>query len=387
MKKPKLLLIMQLPPPTHGASLQNKLIADNPMLKSAYQVDLINLQFNPSFQTIGRFGLYKLLKSGGYLLKIFFKLFFNRYKLTVFTLSTQGYALIRDLIYCRCIRLFHVPLVLHLHGYGYRQISRKPLIKMLGSCFRNSYVIQHSPLLFEDIKPWVHLKQVYFIANGILEELTTAEVPNLLQERKSQKKIPIVLFLSAIDPNKGFDILLKAAALLKKEKTPPFRLVFAGYFANATTEKHFYQLVNDLKLADIVEYAGFVSGQNKKHWLSQSAMLVFPTLREAFGNVIVEAMQFALPVIASAEGSIPEIIENNYTGYLCRKGNSAEFAEKIKLLLENPDLRQSLGENGRKKYLQFYTLTRYHENFAKTIEKIAARHTSQRKMVESEPID
>ena len=84
-------------------------------------------------------------------------------------------------------------------------------------------------------------------------------------------------------------------------------------------------------------------------------IFVFPTLNEAFGLVAVEAMEYGIPVVASAEGGIPDIINNGNSGYTVEKNNHMALASAIELFLKAPELCISMGKAGRKLFEEKFT--------------------------------
>lgn len=86
----------------------------------------------------------------------------------------------------------------------------------------------------------------------------------------------------------------------------------------------------------------------------QSAnLMVLPSLKEAFGLVILEAMQAGLPVIASQVGGIPEIINSAEAGILIEAANKNTLVKALQKLLSKPDLAYKLGQNGLKHWKNF----------------------------------
>lgn len=92
-------------------------------------------------------------------------------------------------------------------------------------------------------------------------------------------------------------------------------------------------------------------------------MFVFPTFNETFGLVAVESMQHSLPVVATDEGGVPDIIEDGVTGYVCPKQNAQALSEKLEHLLLRPGLAKSMGREGYARYQKMFTL----EQFEKTM--------------------
>jgi glycosyltransferase involved in cell wall biosynthesis len=153
-----------------------------------------------------------------------------------------------------------------------------------------------------------------------------------------------ILFLSRIDSyQKGLDILTDAFRFVA-EKFDNLRLVLAGYEVDNVAK-----LINRLpwKLRDRVTYAGFVSGEEKLRLLSEAKVFVLPSRIEAHPISVIEALACSRAVLVS---DIPELryIGENKIGVTFKSSSSQDLAEKLCILLENRDLRHSLGANGRK---------------------------------------
>jgi glycosyltransferase involved in cell wall biosynthesis len=75
---------------------------------------------------------------------------------------------------------------------------------------------------------------------------------------------------------------------------------------------------------------------------------------ESFGYAALEAMVLKKPVISTNCGGLPEVVKNNFNGFIVNKKNYKEFAKKIYLLANNHKLRIKMGQNGHKRYLKFF---------------------------------
>jgi glycosyltransferase involved in cell wall biosynthesis len=82
--------------------------------------------------------------------------------------------------------------------------------------------------------------------------------------------------------------------------------------------------------------------------------------------VLLEAMQHSLPVVSTFEGAIPDVVEDGVTGFLVLQRDAIALAEKIELLIKNPELRTSMGIAGRKRYENNFTISIF-ENRLKEI--------------------
>lgn len=78
-------------------------------------------------------------------------------------------------------------------------------------------------------------------------------------------------------------------------------------------------------------------------------------MNEAFGLVAVEAMEYGIPVVASDEGGIPDIVEDCETGHIVEKQNPEALAKALENLFRNPGERDSMGKAGRKRFEERFT--------------------------------
>ncbi len=93
--------------------------------------------------------------------------------------------------------------------------------------------------------------------------------------------------------------------------------------------------------------------------MQQADLLVHTSITpEPFGQVIVEGMAAGLPVIASNEGGPTETVVNGETGLLITPGDPALLADSIRYLLENPEVRRRMSENGIKRVEQHFVIER-----------------------------
>jgi glycosyltransferase involved in cell wall biosynthesis len=93
-------------------------------------------------------------------------------------------------------------------------------------------------------------------------------------------------------------------------------------------------------------------------------IFVLPTRGDAFGIVFLEAMAHGTPVVASAVGGVPEVVEDGVTGVLAPPGDPDAFAEAIGRLAGDPALRRRLGEAGRRRLAERFSIPRAMEGMA-----------------------
>lgn len=102
-----------------------------------------------------------------------------------------------------------------------------------------------------------------------------------------------------------------------------------------------------LGLGDRIIFAGFVSDSST--WYETAQVYFQPSLLESHGIAVLEAMSHRLPCVVADTGGLPESVVDGETGYVCPSADSAGFAERITQLLNNPVLRERMGNAGRQR--------------------------------------
>ena len=152
----------------------------------------------------------------------------------------------------------------------------------------------------------------------------------------SKKEEDFVLFCGRLSERKGIMTLLEAM----KNLEIPLHIVGEG-----DLRKKIEQYINDNNMQSKIKLFGWMNGKNLLKEFQQCRFVVVPSTYENFGIVNIEALACAKPVIASNVSGIPEIIKNNQNGFLCERKNSSQFAEAIKKLYYDDELRQKLSKN------------------------------------------
>ncbi|MFS0872018.1 glycosyltransferase family 4 protein [Paenibacillus xylanilyticus] len=153
-----------------------------------------------------------------------------------------------------------------------------------------------------------------------------------------------VLYAGRLIPGKGVDILIRAVALVQQKMD--IQLIIAGKGPQVYVRK-LRRLARKLRVRS--SFLGQIAHEQIHHLYRAADCLVCPSqMHEAFGLVNVEAMASGLPVIASDNGGIREIIESGSSGYLVSPYDKPQpFATCILKLARDPALAQSLGKAGR----------------------------------------
>lgn len=171
----------------------------------------------------------------------------------------------------------------------------------------------------------------------------------------------IVLGVGRLAPEKGFASLIKAVAKAKSAR----RLILLG---EGPERRNLEALIAQLGLADRVELRGYVKEPGPVY--AQAKMLALSSRSEAFGNVIVEALAFGLPVVATRSGGPPEILGDGRFGRLVPVDDVAAMARAIDETLAEPG-----NPADHRARAEDFALERALDRFEDLIERIVAeRH-------------
>ncbi|HLW31445.1 MAG TPA: glycosyltransferase family 4 protein [Aequorivita sp.] len=361
MKK-KVLFILHLPPPVHGSSMVGKFIKNSVLINEGVVSEYIALGTSKTLHEIGK----NPIKKVGLYLKIVFQtvkqLVVFKPDLVYMAITAKGMAFYKDAFIAMLAKLSGKKVIYHLHNKSMEDRQEKWLdVRLCKMLFKNTDVILLSKHLYPDLQKYVPQTRVHYCPNGIPETLSK---PNSTKSPKSDGIIKI-LFLSNLMEAKGVFVLLEACKILA-DKQLPFHCTFIGGESDITSEK-LQQKVLELDLSKKVHYAGRKYGAEKELALSEADIFAFPTLNESFGLVNLEAMQFSLPVVSTLEGGIPDVVEEGKTGFLVDKGNAQALADKLEILIVDPSLRLKMGNRGREKYEEEFTIKAFEKCFAKVL--------------------
>lgn len=159
---------------------------------------------------------------------------------------------------------------------------------------------------------------------------------------------PYALFLGRISWKKGLDRLLLAFA-----RTSVGQLVIAGPNDEGLLPQ-LVRLARDLQISDRVRFLPrAVTGADKSHLYASAQLFVLPSYSENFGNTVLEAMQYARPIVVTPEVGAAEIVRQAGGGWIV-DGDPASLGEAIGGLMTESALTRSMGEAGRRHVAAHY---------------------------------
>jgi glycosyltransferase involved in cell wall biosynthesis len=177
---------------------------------------------------------------------------------------------------------------------------------------------------------------------------------------------PRLAIVGRLIPIKGHDVLLRAVATAR-ERLPGLTLEIAG---DGELESELRATAIRLGLDDAVTFLGRVAPVYPV--LERAEVVVVPSFGEGFGMVALEAMERGRPVIASAVGGLPEIVDEGRTGLLVPPGDVEALARAIAELADDPARASAMGGAGRARALEEFSQERCTERIAALYETALA---------------
>ena len=243
----------------------------------------------------------------------------------------------RKFYYLKIAHLFPCKIIYHHHGaafmHEYESLSKK-WKKLVKKTFEElDLIIVLSNNWRYEIQQIAPKANIIVIPNSIkLPRLQERQVSNPLQ----------LTFLGLIGDRKGVFDLLK---VLKKLINDGYqvRLNIGG---NGKITRLFKEL-EERSIADSVKYCGWIEDRERDLLLRKTDIFVLPSYAEGMPMSILEAMSYAIPVVTTNVGGIPELVIDGETGYLIDPGDLDALYKKISLLIQSKDIRRYFGNKGR----------------------------------------
>lgn len=354
----RILFIGTLPPPVHGSAVMSQQIKDSKVINDAFDCEWINIGTSRAMDEIGKKNPAKIFRLFSALLKEFWNLLTRQYNLCYLAITCHGKGFLKDAPFVLLCKLFCRKIVIHQHNKGMaKDINRWPYSWLLPTCYKNAKVILLSWHLYPDIEKVVKKEDVFICPNGIELIACKETCKNLKNETN---RIPRLLFLSNLIESKGVFVLLDALKDLK-EIGYSFICDFVGGETKEIDAHRFSEEVEKRGLGEVVAYHGRKYGEEKASFFENADIFVHPTMEDCFPLVLLEAMQYRLPIVTTDEGGIPDIVESNENGLIARKNDAGSLAKCIERLILNSDMRFKMGEEGYKRFAEQFTEEIFHE--------------------------
>ncbi len=405
----KLLVFAHTPPPHHGQSYMVQLMLEGfggdrrRLARHATSLGIdcyhVNARLSRKLEDIGDLRFSKFMLLLGYCLQAIWCRF--RYGVSNFyyiPAPGKRSAVYRDWLVMLLCRPFFKRVILHWHAAGlakwlelvmtmrWRALTYRLMKQVDLSIVLSKYNRADAEKLFS--------RQIRVISNGIPDpcpdfarEVLPRRKARFAARRKllSQQSLDPadmehtggdahlvrVLYLAHCTREKGLFDTVDAVALanqrLHQRQAPvSLRLIVTGGFVKSEDKAEFDRRVAEPRIAEMVEYLGFISGEQKNQWLRQVDLFCFPTYYENENQPVnlIEAMAFGLPILTTRWRSLPELFPVNYPGLVNIR--SPEHLAECMLTL----MAIETGEGFRDSFLRGFTLERHLAGLAEAFAQV-----------------
>ncbi len=183
-------------------------------------------------------------------------------------------------------------------------------------------------------------EKITLIYNGIEVAAISRSASNKSELKKSlaiAPELPVLGMVGRLVPEKQYPLLLESLATLKRGGT----LFSALIIGDGPQLEYLKEMAHNLEVADRIKFLG--QRDDVMELIDIMDVFVFSSSGEAFSITLLEAMAKAKPIVAFDVEGINEAVVADKTGFIVPFGDTGKFAEKIKLLLESPELAERMG--------------------------------------------
>jgi glycosyltransferase involved in cell wall biosynthesis len=364
-RKPRLLMLVQLPPPTHGAAVVNSQVLNSERIKESFDVACVDINLNRDIKTIRRLNAQKLAFASAAFFHFLRTLLLFRPDIIYITVAPGGWAFWRDLVLILVGKAFRRKIALHFHGMGVKEfVEGSPLhLRAFRLACSGATVFSLCEAMSQDLRSVVGPHQIKIIKNGIPDPYGPLGRSRSYANKRDPAKL---LYISHMIRDKGPLFLVEALGLLKSRGVD-FQIDFIGGWRDELSPAEFSAALRAAEIEDNVTVHGLVSGEVKFEYLGNASIFAYPTRKDAFPISILEAMSAGLAIVATPIGGIPEIITDGENGLIGAGDCVDQWADALERLIDNPALAAKLGEAARRDFEAEYTLGAFEERLCSAL--------------------
>ena len=364
MNKTKVLILGKLPPPYMGPSIATEILLKSD-LKNRFELIHLDTKINHSISSFGKWNFTKISKNINIYFKLLSLLRKNKPQIVLIPISQTTTGFIKDSIFILLTSLFKTKIIIQLRGSDIQnwlnQSSNltKSFFKYVLKKTKGVIVLGNNlKYLFKD---YYSYENIFVIPNG-----GNYSIPQKSENAKSIK----ILYFSNLLESKGIEDVVEAISILKTSNlSQSYSVDLVGAWYSKITENNCLQLIEKHHLPVTIHSPK--SGDDKLNFLANADIFIFPP-RDPEGHpwAIVEAMAAQLPIISTDKGAIIESVIDDKNGFIVPEKKPEMIAEKLKLLIENSELRKQMGLASFSLYLTNFTEEKMVDKYTATFNAI-----------------
>ncbi len=359
---PHILLMGQTPPPWHGQAVATEILFDHDW--PDFEVHRLRMEFSEEMLEVGRFQWKKIRHLYHLILKAR-KILKDNPGCVLFypPASAKWIPFLRDLVFLACVRQLAGSTVFIFHASGLPVFVQAGWIRKQLGC----YVYRDAEVSLEVAQEKVPPHEV-FTAKSWQWCPCAIAIPEIVRGQRAVHAPLSVLYVGSLQEGKGIIEILKTADMLKQEGLEQdflFRIV-GKWFSNEF-ESDARHLHAELKLGDMVDFVGELTGDEKWQAYATADVFFFPThyAAEATPIVLMEALGAGLPIISTLWAGIPAMLEGCKTAYLLPVRAPEQYAAALADLFTHRHDQEETEQASR----VFYSANFLPERFVERVEQ------------------
>jgi glycosyltransferase involved in cell wall biosynthesis len=261
-------------------------------------------------------------------------------------IHTHGYR--ADVIGVILCKLTGLPIISTCHGFisNDRNLKIYNTLDRFSLRFFNKIITVSDPIKIDLIKSGIDESKIIVIQNAV-EEKIEDEIFFYNRKEKRQllntKEDEFVLgYIGRLSEEKGIKYLIESSSMLN-DLNIPVKVLIIG---QGPQQKELEDLAKEKGIESKVIFTGFQ--WDVENWLPALDVFVLPSLTEGTPMSLLEAMAFGIPVVASAVGGVPQVIDSGKNGILVSPGKPGEIKDAVLNLYRNENLRTNISTAGQK---------------------------------------
>jgi len=215
------------------------------------------------------------------------------------------------------------------------------------------------------ISTYIHMLAEKYAAPVTFYEFAAFTDIDIFKAEKNLSWEKRIVYVGGLYRLKGVQFLIEAFGKLHRD-FPGYKLIIVG---DGPYKQELESFTKKLKKEDYndVVFTGRKELSEVKDIMKNCNVVVLPSLSEGLGRVLIEAAMLGKPIIGSNIDGIPDLIKEGINGYLFERGNVKDLEQKIRKIIENPELAEKMGNAGREYMIQKYSTEKYFDSFIKMI--------------------
>ncbi len=338
--KAKCLMIGPLPPPIGGQS-----ILVETMLLNVSELDYDIFNITHSQQRV----FFRSVISISFILKLFVVLIKGGKSYGLVHIHTSaGAPLIEKCLMAGLCRLFQIPSVLHIHGgklesmFDHSNMAKRRFLQFV-LLLPSAFIVLSKKM--KDVL-WHELankKEIFVLENP--SRINGEDEHEFVKESANNKFN--LLYIGHIKRNKGLLELLVSFEKLQRKN--PDRNIYLYIVGAGDTPENEDEIRSAYKKSGIanVEFTGILHGNAIRDIYRMADTFVLPSYSEDQPLTLIEAMSCGLPVISTAVGSVPSLVEEGVNGFLVTPQDPDSLFDALSKILSSKEIRSTMGTNNR----------------------------------------